>query len=67
MSAPVQPARRGLYVVAVIDNAAKDEARRMVIIAATRDDAAFIARIRGAAENMKSPRILQLTPYFGAE
>ena len=61
MSAP-----RGLFVVVVVDDDAKDEARRFVIIAASQDDARFIARLRAAAENMRSPRIVKLTPYFAS-
>jgi hypothetical protein len=61
MSAQSEPATRGLYVVAVVDDDAKDEARRFVIAAASEDDAEFTARLRAAAENMRKPRIVTLT------
>jgi hypothetical protein len=65
MSARIEPATRGLYVVAVVDDDAKDEARRFVIMAASEDDARFTARLRAAAENMRAPRIVTLTHCSG--
>jgi hypothetical protein len=59
MSARIEPATRGLFVVAVSDGDA--EPRRMVITAQSPDDARFIARLRAAAENMRAPRIVNLT------
>jgi len=67
MTAPVAPSRQKLFVALVSDSASEAaEPKQMVIVAATRDDAQFIALRRASADGMTRPRVERMATYFAS-